>query len=137
MKYRRKGREFALQCLYALEFGQVEISHIQEQVTAELGANPRAVSYGMDLIQKVLDYLPEVDEKIEKLADNWSFDRIAVIDKILMRCCMAEMLFVKDVPVKVSMTEAIQLAKKYSTEDSAVFINGIMDAAARELPEVK
>jgi N utilization substance protein B len=56
-----------------------------------------------------------------------------IIDKILMRCSIAEMLYMKNIPVKVSITEAIQIAGKYSTEESAVFINGILDAFAREL----
>lgn len=133
MKYRRKGREFALQCLYALELGQGKISDFKHQIIGELGVSEKALEYGLYLVQKVIDNVFKIDERIEKLAEHWSFDRIAIIDKILMRCSMAEMLFVEDVPVKVSMTEAIQLAKKYSTEDSAIFINGILDAASKQL----
>lgn len=133
MKYRRKGREFALQCLYALEVGQGEITDFQDYITAELKANAEAQIYGLDLVHRVQDNIFEIDDKIKRLANNWSFERIAVVDRILMRCCIAEMLFMEDVPVKVSLTEAIQMARKYSTEDSAVFINGILDGVAKEL----
>jgi N utilization substance protein B len=133
MTVRRKAREFALQSLYALELGQGDLSDVKEAVIAGLGAGQEDIKYGTDLIRNVLEHVPEIDDYISQHMKNWSFERIAIIDKILMRCSIAEMLYMKNIPVKVSITEAIQIAGKYSTEESAVFINGILDAFAREL----
>lgn len=133
MIVRRKGREFALQSLYALELGQSQISDVKENVAVGLGADREEIIYGMDLVQTVLDHVPEIDDYISQHAKNWSFQRITLIDKIIMRCCIAEMLHMEDIPVKVSITEAVQIAGKYSTEESAAFINGILGALAKEL----
>lgn len=133
MKYRRKGREFALQSLYALELGQGSLPDFKHKIISGLGVNPEGVDYGMQLVRLVLDKVFKIDDKISRLAENWSFDRIAVIDRLLLRCSIAEMLYIDDVPLKVSITEAIQLARKYSTHESANFINGILDKLAGEL----
>jgi len=133
MVLRRRGREFALQSLYALELGKGELSDVRENIVAGLGLGQNEVQYGTELIQKVLDHVIEIDKYISQHAKNWSLNRIAVIDKILMRCSAAEMLYMNDVPVRVSITEAVQMAKKYSTEESAMFVNGILDTIAREL----
>ncbi len=133
MIFRRKGREFALQSLYALELGEGDLSDLRESIVTGLGLGREEAQYGAKLIQKVLDHVMEIDEYISQYAKNWSLNRIAVIDKILMRCSAAEMLYMNDVPVRVSITEAVQMAKKYSTEESAMFVNGILDTIAREL----
>jgi N utilization substance protein B len=137
MIFRRKGREFALQSLYALELGQGELADFEDAVISGLGAKEEAILYGKKLIHTVLDHVLEIDDTIMKFAKNWTLDRIAVIDKILMRCSMAEMLYIADIPVKVSITEAIQMAKKYSTKESADFINGVLDAAAKDITHAK
>lgn len=128
----RKGRELALQSLYALEFGQPDISAVKKTVVKKLGINQDEIEYGTEIITKVTKYSEEIDTYITKSATNWPLNRLAVIDKILMRCSVVEMLYIENIPVKVSITEAVQMAKKYSTEESAVFINGVLDAIARE-----
>ncbi len=133
MIFRRKGREFALQSLYALELGDGDLSDLRENIVTGLGLGREEMQYGAKLIQKVLDHVIEIDKYISQNAKNWSLNRIAVIDKILMRCSVAEMLYMNDVPARVSITEAVQMAKKYSTEESAMFVNGILDTITREL----
>ena len=133
MIFRRKGREFALQSLYALELGEGDSSDLRENIVTGLGLGREEMQYGAKLIQKVLDHVMEIDKYISQHAKNWSLNRIAVIDKILMRCSVAEMLYMNDVPARVSITEAVQMAKKYSTEESAMFVNGILDTITREL----
>ncbi|MFN8366568.1 MAG: transcription antitermination factor NusB [Candidatus Kapaibacterium sp.] len=93
----------------------------------------RDVEFATLLLHKTLDRAEELDEIIERLAKNWELERIALIDKQLLRMALTEIVTFADIPTKVTINEAIELAKSYSTEKSNVFINGILDAACEEL----
>ena len=88
--------------------------------------------YGEDLVNRVLINKKELDLKIEQRVSNWEMGRIALIDKILLRMAICEILFFPDIPPKVSINEAIEIAKEFSTAGSGKFINGILDAILSE-----
>jgi N utilization substance protein B len=81
------------------------------------------------------DHKTEIDEDIIKHLKNWDFNRLAVIDRVIMRMAIIELLYFEDIPPEVSINEAIELAKKYSTEKSDKFINGLLDAVFRRLKD--
>ena len=85
------------------------------------------------LIRGTLEHLDAIDEHIKKHAKNWDFHRIATVDRNVMRLAIYEMLFREDIPPIVSINEAVDIAKKFSTEDSGKFVNGILDKVRGEL----
>ncbi|HAW08603.1 MAG: transcription antitermination factor NusB [Chloroherpetonaceae bacterium] len=91
------------------------------------------LEFGRELIAKTKDNQDQCDELISKFSKNWEFDRIALVDKIIMRIAIAEFLYFPQIPLKVTINEALELAKSYSTYNSSFFINGILDAAKSEL----
>ncbi|MBF0431636.1 MAG: transcription antitermination factor NusB [Fibrobacteria bacterium] len=139
MKSRRKGREFALQLLYANEIcesesiGGLQLEHTENAIEAALAAKGSSLQYGRNLVEGILSNIEEVDFCINQHLKDWSWDRVALVDKLLLRVGVAELFYHKDVPVPVIITEAVQLAKKYSTQDSPLFINGVLDAVAKSI----
>ncbi len=129
----RKGREFALQKLYVLEVGQVDDELGEEKIITDLKVDHRSRTYGKKLIQLIQDNLFEIDDAISKYSNNWNLDRIAILDKIILRCSMAELKYLPEIPARVSITEAVQLAKKYSTAESPGFVNGVLNAAYQKI----
>ena len=86
-----------------------------------------------DIVLNTLRNLNKIDELIQKCTDHWTLQRMAVIDRNILRAATSELLFRPDIPHTVVINEAIEVAKKYSTEDSASFINGVLDRIAREV----
>ena len=84
--------------------------------------------YAMKLTDKCLDYGKELDDLIISKSSNWDITRIAIIDRIIIRLALTEMLYFEDIPAKVSIVEAVEISKEYSTDDSSSFINGILDS---------
>ncbi len=80
-----------------------------------------------------IEKLPEVDAKIRTLADNWDFERLAAVDRNILRLAVYEMLFRPEIPPVVSINEAIEIAKKFSTTESGKFVNGLLDRVKKEL----
>ena len=129
---RRKLREKVLQILYAYEMHGSGLSDIiDDQLTNISGADDREFCNG--LVNFVLSERKEIEERIEKRLVNWDVKRIAVIDKILLRIGIGELLFAVDVPPKVTINETIEIAKEFSTAKSGKFINGILDAVLIDL----
>jgi N utilization substance protein B len=90
------------------------------------------VEFATTLLKTTTENAKENDEIIERLAQNWELERIALVDRILMRMALAELVSFSDIPTKVTINEVIELAKKYSTDKSGTFINGVLDAALEE-----
>ena len=131
---RRQAREIALRGLYALELSGNSVHTIIRQIIEEGPVNRRIVrEFARKMIELAFDRQYELDGYIKKLAANWDFSRIAVIDRIIMRMAICEFLYFFDIPPKVSIDEAIELTKVYSTEKSGQFVNGILDAVLAEL----
>ncbi len=127
----RKGREFALQLAYSMEVGRQGLPESLKGVTDSQVWSEEARLYGLTLAEKYLENQESIESEIKSAVSHWDVDRIAVVDRLLISLATTEMLYMADVPVKVCISEAINLAKKYSTEQSGRFVNGILDALAK------
>ncbi len=131
---RRIIREKVLQVLYAYEMNpeglDATIQYISGEIETEDGKE-----FALDLIRKIVRYKAELDQLITENLTNWALDRVALIDKILIRMGICELLHFSEIPVKVSLNEAVEIAKVYGTKDSAKFINGVLDSIAKDLAE--
>ncbi len=131
---RRRGREFALQILYAAEVGGTTLEQAATTLAPEdPPVPPEAQAYGLKLARAVSAHGPEIDRRLSEVSAHWDVGRFAVIDRIILRTAIAELLQVPDVPFKVCINEAVEIAKKFSTENSSRFVNGVLDAVARQL----
>ncbi len=129
---RRKLREKVLQVLYAFEMRGNELSEIiEDQLSGITKEEDR--QFCIDLINYVIANRESIEKKIEKRLVNWDVKRIAVVDKILLRIGIGELLSAQDIPTKVTINEIIEIAKEYSTSKSGKFINGILDAVLIDL----
>lgn len=130
---RRVGREYALRVLYASEMTKDPVNKvINDELMGQLTAE-RTQKFSMALITTYCEHIEEFDIIIKDKALNWDFNRIAIIDKVLLRIGICELLYFEDIPPKVTINEAIEIAKKYSTEKSGKFVNGILDAFLQDL----
>ena len=128
---RRIVREKVLQILYAYEMNKDSLEPLIKENLAELNDDADKV-FANNLIRKVILNIESLDERIINRVTNWEMNRIALIDKILLRIGICEILHFPDIPPKVSINESIEIAKDFSTAGSAKFINGILDAILAE-----
>ncbi|MBN1327204.1 MAG: transcription antitermination factor NusB [Candidatus Cloacimonetes bacterium] len=139
MGIRRKGREIAVQTLYALNYqiNAQELKDLQtEQIKAylidiagdkEIGVDDKIFSFAESLLYNLIPKIDQIDEQIMNHSTNWNINRIANIDKSILRIAIYELLFTETAP-PIIMNEAIEIAKKYCSESSGKFINGILNA---------
>jgi N utilization substance protein B len=131
---RRKSRELALQTLYACEVGKdVSFLPVFESIVDEAARGPSVSVYGRQLVEKTLEAKSEIDGLLAKHAANWDLKRMTVIDRNILRMAVAELLFFKDIPYKVVIDEAVELAKIYGTDESGKFVNGVVDSIHKEM----
>ena len=131
---RRNSRELALQLLYAVEIsGTDELNESADLIIEQNEFDPSVREYGKRLVLAALDQLEIIDALIQKYAMNWEMRRMAAIDRNLLRLAVGELRTFKDVPYKVVIDEAVEIAKIYGSEDSGKFINGILDSIRKEL----
>jgi N utilization substance protein B len=102
---------------------------------SEFRSDKENYEFGKNLFLNVIEHSGELDEMIAKKIKNWELDRIALIDRIVLRMGICELKYFPEIPPKVSINEAIELAKKFSTERSGKFVNGVLDAVYNELKE--
>lgn len=134
MYRRREVRERVLQALYAYEVGHDTAEHVIETVLRPmLKTDQEALQFATQLFLRTLNYSEVADHLIAEHLKNWDLTRIALIDRLLLRMAICELLAFEDIPPKVSINEAIEVAKKYSTEKSGQFINGVLDAVVLDL----
>jgi N utilization substance protein B len=135
---RRTAREVAMKALYALDLSHDSLEHVIDTVIRPvLKKDQKLFDFAESLFIKAVRDAKEVDEIIVSLTDNWDIKRIALVDKMIMRLAIIEMMQFSDIPTKVTINEAIEIAKSYSTEKSGKFINGILDTAAGKLADEK
>ncbi|MEM9803258.1 MAG: transcription antitermination factor NusB [Planctomycetota bacterium] len=127
MKKRTRSRELALQFLYQVDLlGQDKIDELTEFLREE-GGDADTARYARTLIEGVADATPELDREIQAVAQNWQIERMAVIDRNVLRIAAFELLHREEIPPKVAINEGIELGKRFSTQNSGAFINGILD----------
>ena len=128
MALRRKAREFALQMLYQWDQSGQKSAQVESLFWKAARAEAATRKFANQLFEGAAAQVAELDKIIKKHSKNWRLERLAVIDRNILRLGIYELRSGGDVPAKVVINEAIELAKKYSTEESAPFINGILDA---------
>jgi N utilization substance protein B len=135
MSTRRRGREYVLKALYAYEQGEQSREEIIDSILEDSGLEGNVLAFARELFKAVVGNMDKVDDYIKGLATNWRLDRIAIVDKNILRIAICEIQYMPDIPMKVSINEAIEMAKKYSTFESAAFVNGIMDRVLHDHEE--
>ena len=129
---RRFAREKVLQALYAFQINGEGLSKHTDTMIIEI-ANEHDREFARKLINRVAANSNELNKKIEEKVSNWEIDRIAVMDRILLRMGIAEILYFEDIPPKVSINEVIDISKEFSSANSGKFINGVLDAILTDL----
>ena len=134
MGIRRKSRETAMQFLFQEEFFPEGV-HLQDELEARFDRfcllypiQKLARPYTLELLHGTIHHLDRIDALIRESASNWRIERIALTDRNLLRIAVYEMLFSEDAPDQVVINEAVEIAKRYGTEESPPFINGVLDA---------
>lgn len=136
MQNRRAAREAALKAIYAVDLGKnTSKDVIQNIIKPVLNDDNDSFRFAEKLFLITIDYTKEFDSIIEDHIKNWDVNRLAVLDKLIIRMAISELLYFDDIPTKVSINEAIELAKQYSTRKSGNFVNGILDAILGTLTE--
>lgn len=132
MATRRRGREVALQLLFQLEASEVSPAQAVAFYRACFAEGAMPDTFSLKLFHGVADNLQKVDGIIDKSSENWRLDRMSRVDRNILRLGVFELLMHDDVPLRVAINEAVELAKRFGTAESAAFVNGILDRVARE-----
>ncbi len=132
MGARREGREQALQILYGLESNPVTVPQALHHFWEGSRGSAAAQAFAEELVHGVVGHKAEIDARIEEKSTNWTVPRMAKIDLNILRLAVFELVFRPDIPANVTINEAIEIAKKFGTEESPAFVNGILDQIAGE-----
>ncbi len=130
IRKRTQARECALQILYQYEINPEPLPDLFErfwQQEEQTAATKEVRDFAEKLARGTCEHQAEIDKVISQYADNWELHRMAIIDRNIMRFATFELLFASDIPPKVTINEAVNLAKKFSQEESGKFVNGILD----------
>lgn len=128
---RRGARQLALLALYWQTSDDAELNQILAQLNERFALSEAVRGFAQRLAETVQAHGAEVDELVAQTATNWRPERLARVDALILRLALAEMLYFDDVPVRVSIDEAVELAKTYGGDRTHVFVNGVLDAIAR------
>ena len=132
MGKRRKAREIVLQALYEAEFSDKTREEIFSDQVDRRAPGDETADHARRLFFAVMDHLAELDARIEAALENWDIKRIALVDKNILRFALTEILYFDDVPSRVIINEAIEIAHRYSSSDAGRFINGLLDRFVKE-----
>lgn len=136
MGVRRKSREFVLQMLFQAEMGKQSPERVQKSFFEQReDADDEARGFAIDVFRAAIDHAKQVDELIQKHAEHWRLERMAAVDRNILRASVAEMLVLKT-PAPVVINEAIEIARKFSGPESVNFINGVLDGVGKEIQPV-
>ena len=134
MGTRRKSRELVLQMLFQADMGKQTVDHVRQTFWAEHASTSADVrGFADDLFRVATDRLVEIDKLIEGHAEHWRMERMAAVDRNLLRAAVAELLGYKDTPRAVVINEALEIARKFSSPESVQFVNGVLDSVGKEL----
>jgi N utilization substance protein B len=128
MRERRAAREVTLQAMYAQEMNEYPSRIVRADIIDKSSLTDDLKKFASELFEATVMHKGELDKYIKEKSENWDFDRIAIVDRLILRMAICEFLYFDDIPPKVSISEAIEIAKNFSTDDSSAFVNGILDA---------
>ena len=137
MGFRRKGREYALQLLFQSDVarqGERAPAGRFDAFWAERRALPEVRSFAEALVRGVEEHLEVIDGVLRNHARHWSLERMAAVDRNVLRLAVYELFYLTDVPSRVVLNEAIEIAKKYGSEESGGFVNGVLDDVLKTEP---
>ncbi|MAP03228.1 MAG: transcription antitermination factor NusB [Candidatus Marinimicrobia bacterium] len=133
---RRSARETVLQALYAVEVGQEHEAKALKDILDREKRDEEINEFIVELFEISLKNRDWCENEIKSRLNNWEFERVAVLDRLLLILAISEIFFIDNIPPKVSIAEAIEIAKQFSTEESSAFINGVLDNIYKSLPKV-
>ncbi len=131
MRKRTLSRELALMILYQTEIAKFPLEESLQIFWEEHPAEPEIRQFTDSLVRGTLSNLPRIDGIISQSAENWELSRMAAVDRNILRLASYELLYVDEIPPKVSLNEAVELAKRYGDTESGRFVNGILDRITR------
>lgn len=129
---RRKARELSLQILFQINFSRQNLKEVLNIFWKENNVTPEVSDYANKIVEGTLRNLKEIDSLIEGCSTNWKLSRMAAVDRNLLRGATFELVYLEDIPSSVTINEAVEIAKKFGTEESPSFINGVLDKIAKE-----
>jgi transcription antitermination protein NusB len=132
MGKRRIARELALKFMYQSEFNPDNLETQLAQFSERSGTQAEILEFMTVLVEKVFAHAEEVDVLLKKFSDHWALERMSMVDRNILRLGISELVFTTATPPKVAINEAVEIAKKFGTEDSPDFINGILDKVFKE-----
>jgi N utilization substance protein B len=135
MGTRRQARELAMQALFYMDMRNDASVEMLARFCGNFSPSKKAQPFFRRLVNGVLETGGELDALIERFSKNWDITRMSCVDRNVMRIAIFELLYCDDIPSKVSINEAIDVGKKFGTEESGAFINGIMDSIRGELEQ--
>jgi N utilization substance protein B len=140
MGLRRKSREMALQFLFSHDFqegsGSPDTVETDLDVFCQIfDVGERSLPYGRQLIQGICLHIDEIDALLAEHSHNWRVERMSLVDRNILRIAVFELRYIDEAPAQVAINEALEIAKRYSVEESVSFINGILDAVQSALPK--
>lgn len=133
MGARRRGREAALQILFSIDLAGDPPEQVLRDHFAFLASSVEGREYAQQLVRGVREQAEAIDEMIRKVSEHWRLERMPRVDRNILRLSAYELMFMPDVPRRVTLNEAIELAKRYAGEGSPGFVNGVLDRIATEM----
>src|SRR5687767_5562270 len=133
MGTRRKAREYALQMLFQWDITRDAIEHISTNFWMNHDEPPAVIDFARQLFEGTIEHIEKIDGLIQRHAEHWRMDRMAGVDRNLLRLATEEFLHDRETPKTVVINEAIEIARRFSARESPQFINGILDSIKKEL----
>ena len=133
MGSRRKAREYALQMLFQWDITRDAIGNIIAGFWASQDEPPAVIEFANQLVIQTVEHVEEIDRLIQRHAEHWRLDRMAIVDRNILRLATQEFMFDRETPKTVVINEAIEIARRFSAEESPQFINGILDSIRKEV----
>jgi len=137
MGQRRKAREETLRILFRLEFENKQIEKTLDQYWKNKKASEEIKEYSTWLVNGVISDQAKIDNIIQQVSEHWRISRMALVDRNILRMAVFELLYEEKIAPAIVINEAIEIAKKYSGEEAATFVNGILDAIRKDLKDIK
>ncbi|NOR21494.1 MAG: transcription antitermination factor NusB [Candidatus Aminicenantes bacterium] len=137
MGRRRKAREDTLRILFRLEFENKQIEKTLDQYWKSKKASEEIKEYSTWLVNGVISDQAKIDNIIQQVSEHWRISRMALVDRNILRMAVFELLYEENIAPAIVINEAIEIAKKYSGEEAATFVNGILDAVRKDLKDIK
>ena len=133
MGSRRKAREYALQMLFQWDITKDNIESVMAGFWANIDEPPAVIEFANQLVTRTIEHVEEIDSIVQRHAEHWRLDRMAVVDRNLLRLATQEFIYDKETPKTVVINEAIEIARRFSAQESPQFINGILDSIRKEV----